>query len=233
MQLWIEYNGREKQINVTLALINVDKPDILLLSLKIDLSPIMKDPMYVGFSSSHYVLGWGFNLNGPAKKLTLSTSQASSSRTEGEIQVFDNWVADCYRSFCVHRGLKSPIYRGKKRKFVELVEDWEMEYGPHRFKYKDLYLATKGFRDNKLLGSDGFGRVYRGILPTSETEVAVKRVSHESRQGMKEFVTKVVSIGRMRHRNLVQLLGYCRRKGEMGCKNIILEVLDPPPVIVV
>nr|DAD34394.1 TPA_asm: hypothetical protein HUJ06_005033 [Nelumbo nucifera] len=70
----------------------------------------------------------------------------------------------------------------RKRKFIELVEDWEMEYGPHKFKYKDLcYLTTKGFRDKKVLGSGGFGRVYRGIVPTSEIEVAVKRVSHESR----------------------------------------------------
>lgn len=44
----------------------------------------------------------------------------------------------------------------------------------------------------------------------------MKRMSHESRQGMKEFVTEVVSIGRLRHRNLVQLLGYCRRKGELS-----------------
>jgi serine/threonine protein kinase len=49
----------------------------------------------------------------------------------------------------------------------------------------------------------------------SRTEVAVKKVSHESRQGMKEFVAEVVTIGQLRHRNLVQLLGYCRRKGEL------------------
>ena len=35
----------------------------------------------------------------------------------------------------------------RKRKFAELLEDWEIQYGPHRFKYKDLYTATKGFRD--------------------------------------------------------------------------------------
>lgn len=43
----------------------------------------------------------------------------------------------------------------------------------------------------------------------------VKRISHESRQGMREFVAEIVSIGRLRHRNLVPLLGYCRRKGEL------------------
>nr|DAD40750.1 TPA_asm: hypothetical protein HUJ06_015073 [Nelumbo nucifera] len=59
----------------------------------------------------------------------------------------------------------------RKRKFTELVEDWEMEYEPHRFKYKDLYLAIKGFRDKELLGSGGFGRVYRGILPPLKSKL--------------------------------------------------------------
>ncbi|KAM1648432.1 hypothetical protein FF1_009712 [Malus domestica] len=53
------------------------------------------------------------------------------------------------------------------------------------------------------------------ILPTSGIEIAVKRVSHESRQGMKEFVAEIVSNGHLRHQNLVPLLGYCRRKGEL------------------
>lgn len=103
----------------------------------------------------------------------------------------------------------------RKRKFAELLEDWELDYGPHRFKYKDLYTATNGFKEKEILGSGGFGRVYKGVLPKSKLEIAVKRVSHESRQGMKEFVAEIVSLGRLRHRNLVQLLGYCRRKGEL------------------
>jgi len=57
--------------------------------------------------------------------------------------------------------------------------------------------------------------VYKGVLKASKLEIAVKRVSHESRQGMKEFISEVVSIGHIRHRNLVQLLGYCRRKDEL------------------
>ncbi|MBA0740202.1 hypothetical protein Gogos_013421, partial [Gossypium gossypioides] len=113
-------------------------------------------------------------------------------------------------------GVSGAVYSVKrKRKFAEVVEDWELEYGPHRFKFKDLYIATKGFKDKELLGAGGFGRVYRGVLSSNKLEVAVKRVSHESRQGMREFVAEIVSIGRLRHRNLVQLLGYCRRKGEL------------------
>ena len=53
------------------------------------------------------------------------------------------------------------------------------------------------------------------ILPASKTEVAVKIVSDDATQGMKQFVVEVVSIGRLRHRNVVQLLGSCRRKGEL------------------
>ena len=53
------------------------------------------------------------------------------------------------------------------------------------------------------------------VLPASKTEVAIKIVSHDATQGMKHFVREVVSIGCLRHRNVVQLLGYCRRKGEL------------------
>jgi serine/threonine protein kinase len=103
----------------------------------------------------------------------------------------------------------------RKIRYAELREDWEVEFGPHRFSYKDLFHATEGFKNKHLLGVGGFGRVYKGVLRKSKSEVAVKRVSHESRQGMREFIAEVVSMGRLRHKNIVQLLGYCRRKGEL------------------
>lgn len=57
--------------------------------------------------------------------------------------------------------------------------------------------------------------MYKGVLPSSNTQVAVKRISHDSRQGMREFVAEIATIGRLRHPNLVRLLGYCRRKHEL------------------
>ncbi|KAK2642761.1 hypothetical protein Ddye_024524 [Dipteronia dyeriana] len=73
--------------------------------------------------------------------------------------------------------------------------------------------ATKGFNDTEIIGKGGFGKVYEGVRP-SNLQIAVKRISHDSKQGMKEFIAMIASMGNLRHRNLVQLRGYCRRMGE-------------------
>ncbi|WVZ91190.1 hypothetical protein U9M48_037394, partial [Paspalum notatum var. saurae] len=91
----------------------------------------------------------------------------------------------------------------------------QMETGPQRFCYDELAAATENFSDDRRLGSGGFGSVYRGILTDdgSRRDVAVKRVSETSRQGWKEFVSEVRIISRLRHRNLVQLIGWCHGNG--------------------
>ncbi|KAK0585641.1 hypothetical protein LWI29_031693 [Acer saccharum] len=221
MQVWVEYDGVKKQINVTIAPLHVDKPMTPLLSLSRDLSPILNNVMYVGLSSStgsvlasHYVLGWSFKMNGQAEKLDLSRlPKLPRPKKRSKFLTIGLPIIFVILILAVVSGVVFLIRR--KRKFAEVLEDWELDYGPHRFKFKDLYIATKGFKDKELLGSGGFGRVYRGVLSTSKLEIAVKRISHESRQGMREFIAEIVSIGHLRHRNLVQLLGYCRRKGEL------------------
>ncbi|KAK7292935.1 hypothetical protein RJT34_15793 [Clitoria ternatea] len=223
MQVWVEYDGVKKQIDVTLGPTNMDKPEVPLLSLTKDLSPILNDTMYVGFTSatgsvhtSHYVLGWSFKINGQAQQLVISELPKLPKFGEKKESKFLTIGLPLISLSSVFVIILSVAYFIKrKKKFAELLEDWEHEYGPHRFKYKDLYFATKGFKEKELLGTGGFGRVYKGVMPVSKIEVAVKRVSHESRQGMREFVAEIVSIGRLRHRNLVPLLGYCRRKGEL------------------
>ncbi|CAN6356946.1 unnamed protein product [Urochloa humidicola] len=86
----------------------------------------------------------------------------------------------------------------------------EGETGPRRFCYDELAAATEDFSDDRRLGSGGFGSVYRGYLADGiHCDVAVKRVSRTSRQGWKEFISEVRIISRLRHRNLVQLIGWC------------------------
>ncbi|XP_044505334.1 L-type lectin-domain containing receptor kinase I.8-like [Mangifera indica] len=221
IEAWIDYDGVEKLLNVTISPIGIAKPERPLLSTPLNLSDVLLDSMYVGFSaatgeitSDQYVLGWSFNRSGQAQNLDVSKlppvpAQGKASKKPGVLMIVLIVIAVAVLLIVVILA----AYIVWNKKYEEVCEDWEKEYGPQRFPYKNLYKATKGFKDKELIGKGGFGKVYRGVLPSNE-QIAVKRVSHNSKQGMKEFVAEIVSMGRLRHRNLVQLRGYCRRKGE-------------------
>ncbi|XP_011020399.1 PREDICTED: L-type lectin-domain containing receptor kinase V.9-like isoform X1 [Populus euphratica] len=226
MQVWVEYDAPETQLNVTLAPIHTGKLNLPLLSLNIDISPIILEKMYVGFSSStgqlvqsHYVLGWSFRLDGKAPELDLSqlpsfSGKEQPQRKERELVVGLS-ATGAVLLIIVTIPISIILWRRKKAQFTEILEDWEVQYGSHRFSYKDLFEATKGFCERELLGKGGFGKVYRGVLPGSNVQVGVKRISHNSKQGMKEFVAEIGTIGQLRHPNLVRVLGYCRGKEEL------------------
>ncbi|KAG2673370.1 hypothetical protein I3760_13G088100 [Carya illinoinensis] len=221
MQLWIDYDEAEKLLNVTLAPISTPKPNWPLLSTPINLSQIVLESMYVGFSAStgsvasdHYILGWSFNKSGQAQSLdipSLPNLPPSRKRKEKRIEAIRALLIVIVVVLITITGA---TYYFRRKKYEEVREDWESEYGTHRFSYKSLHKATKGFKAREIIGEGGFGKVYRGTLPSNE-QIAIKRVSHNSQQGMKEFVAEIVSMGRLRHRNLVRLLGYCRRRGEL------------------
>jgi hypothetical protein len=94
-------------------------------------------------------------------------------------------------------------------------EEFQRGTGPKRFSFKELAHATNNFNDEEKLGQGGFGGVYRGFLRDSNSFVAVKRVSKGSKQGLKEYASEVKIISRLRHRNLVQLLGWCHERKEL------------------
>ncbi|KAL6333336.1 hypothetical protein AAG906_028521 [Vitis piasezkii] len=71
-----------------------------------------------------------------------------------------------------------------------------------------LAAATDNFHEANKLGQGGFGPVYRGKLPGGQ-EIAVKRLSRASAQGLEEFMNEVMVISKIQHRNLVRLLGCC------------------------
>ncbi|KAI3465665.1 hypothetical protein Pfo_022328 [Paulownia fortunei] len=73
--------------------------------------------------------------------------------------------------------------------------------------------ATDNFSDANKLGRGGFGPVYKGKLPGGR-EIAVKRLSSCSGQGIEEFLNEVILIAKLQHRNLVRLLGYCIKENE-------------------
>ncbi|XP_060676062.1 G-type lectin S-receptor-like serine/threonine-protein kinase At4g27290 [Ziziphus jujuba] len=74
--------------------------------------------------------------------------------------------------------------------------------------------ATKNFSPEHMIGSGGFGSVFKGNLSTGQ-EIAVKRLSKYSVQGLKEFKNEVDLIAKLQHRNLVALLGCCIQRDEL------------------
>ncbi|CAA7033708.1 unnamed protein product [Microthlaspi erraticum] len=130
MQVWVDYDGLTSN-RCDDGSFNEDKPRKPLVSTVRDLSSVLLQDMFVGFSSStgsvmsdHFVLGWSFQVKGKLHR----------------------WP---YRNFRI------------PRKFAEELEDWETEFAKIRLKFKDLYYATKGFKEKGLLGSGGFGSVYK------------------------------------------------------------------------
>ena len=94
-------------------------------------------------------------------------------------------------------------------------EEFEKGAGPKRFHYRDLAIATRHFSQEEKLGEGGFGSVYHGYLKDMDLHVAIKTVSKNSNQGRKEFESEVKIISRLRHRNLVELIGWCHAGEEL------------------
>ncbi|KAM1009874.1 hypothetical protein ACFX13_046127 [Malus domestica] len=92
--------------------------------------------------------------------------------------------------------------------------------GVLRYSYKAVQKATQNF--TTLLGQGSFGPVYKAKMPAGEV-VAVKVLASNSKQGEKEFQREVSLLGRLHHRNLVNLVGYCVDKGQ---RMLIYEFLS-------
>eukprot|EP00246_Nothoceros_aenigmaticus_P008987 TRINITY_DN24267_c0_g1_i1.p1 TRINITY_DN24267_c0_g1~~TRINITY_DN24267_c0_g1_i1.p1 ORF type:complete len:574 (-),score=82.77 TRINITY_DN24267_c0_g1_i1:292-2013(-) len=90
------------------------------------------------------------------------------------------------------------------------------------YSYIDLDAATEGFSQINVLGEGGYGIVFRGQL-VDGTLVAVKSLLNNRGQAEKEFRVEVEAIGRVRHKNLVRLLGYCI-EGEQ--RMLVYEYVD-------
>uniref|UniRef100_A0A0E0LGX6 non-specific serine/threonine protein kinase n=1 Tax=Oryza punctata TaxID=4537 RepID=A0A0E0LGX6_ORYPU len=224
MQVWVDYDAGNARIDVTLAPLAVAKPVKPLISAVYNLSSVITNTAYVGFSSAtgsfnsrHYVLGWSFAMDGgPAPAIDVAKlPKLPREGPKARSKVLEIVLPIASAAVVLAMGVLAILLVHRRKRYTELREDWEVEFGPHRFPYKDLHRATQGFKSKFLLGVGGFGRVYKGVLSNSNVEIAIKRVSHDSSQGVKEFVAEVVSLGRLQHCNLVRLLGYCRRKGEL------------------
>lgn len=191
----------------------------------------------------HRVLSWSFNstLEEKAALSPTGTQPAAQAPAEAAISskpssteplVFIRLlvpVASVSLVIAIVVGALVWLRRRRARETVEAnssatAAELEMGIiGPRRYTYRDLAAATNNFAERNKLGEGGFGSVYKGRLMNNDADngqllVAIKRFSSGSSasqsQGRKEFEAEVRIISRLRHRNLVQLLGWSdSRKG--------------------
>ncbi|KAM7461798.1 hypothetical protein LguiA_029919 [Lonicera macranthoides] len=183
---WIEFDGSRFEINVTIAL------------------------------AAQRVLAWSLSDTGVARD--INTSNLLVFSIESSYSLLSNGAIAGITIGCVFvvllcLGVYYWFWRKQNQENDE-IEDWELEYWPHRYSYEELSKATNGFSKDEVLGSGGFGQVYKATLPNN-TEMAVKCVNHDSKQGLREFMAEISSMGRLQHKNLVQMRGWCRKGNEL------------------
>ncbi|RCV21322.1 hypothetical protein SETIT_4G130200v2 [Setaria italica] len=169
MRVWVDYDAVSNRINVTLAPLGLVKPAKPLISAIYNLSAVLTDMAYVGFSSAtgsfnsrHYVLGFSFAMDVPAPDIDITKLPKlprEGPKARSKVLEIVLPIASAAVVFCL--GTVIILFMRRRTKYSELREDWEVEFGPHRFPYKDLHRATEGFRNKNLLGVGGFGRVYK------------------------------------------------------------------------
>ncbi|CAO2833482.1 unnamed protein product [Amaranthus hypochondriacus] len=147
----------------------------------------------------------------------------SSSRRSSTLPIRTNGIDTCTELSDSTLGADSPKHLKKSANGMSFWFDGFRKSnvvsasGILEFPYRDLQKATHNF--TTLIGQGAFGPVYKAQMSTGET-VAVKVLATDSKQGEREFETEVKLLGRLHHRNLMNLVGYCTEKG----KNMLIYV---------
>ncbi|KAF8103768.1 hypothetical protein N665_0185s0040 [Sinapis alba] len=228
----LDYDGPTQTLNFTIYPASLkSKPIRPLISQRVTkLVEVVQEEMYVGFtaatgsdhSSAHYVMGWSFSSGGDPRPVAdtlniweLPPAPPNTAKKRGyDPQILALIVALSGVTLILIALLLFFLVYKKRLQQGEILEDWEINH-PHRLRYKDLYAATDGFNANRIIGTGGFGTVFRGSLSTSSDQIAVKKITPNSMQGVREFVAEIESLGSLRHKNLVNLQGWCKHKNDL------------------
>ncbi|MED6221291.1 hypothetical protein PIB30_053010 [Stylosanthes scabra] len=188
------------------------------LSCEVNLRNVLPEWVEFGFTSAtgfyfeyHTLSSWSFNTsfgtheandqNGSKKGLVIGLSVGAG-------------VLICVLVLVFFMGWK--LSRKRRESFdVAMDRDFERGTGPRRFSYEELSRATNNFAKGHKIGEGGFGGVYKGFLRDLNIHVAIKRISQGSQQGVREYASEVKIISQLRHKNLVQLIGWCHQKNDL------------------
>ncbi|GAY53022.1 hypothetical protein CUMW_146270, partial [Citrus unshiu] len=108
--------------------------------------------------------------------------------------------------YLIHKSRRNIVEKTENNRETDQVQNMDLELP--LFELATIANATSNFSINNKLGEGGFGPVYKGTLVDGQ-EIAVKRLSKISEQGLKELKNEVILFSKLQHRNLVKLLGCC------------------------
>ncbi|GMN43238.1 hypothetical protein TIFTF001_012436 [Ficus carica] len=219
-RIW--YTSQTKTLFVTVSYRDHETYE---LSHQLDLSQVLPEGVNFGFSAStgdatstHDILSWEFN---PTNFSLVAQDPRKDGGGEDRLL-----VVACVNGgsllvllgaafFCAFRYRRKRNRETAETEFdVSMDREFEHDAGPKKFSYKELVRITNSFSEHGKLGEGGFGEVYKGHMRNLNLTVAVKRDSKRFKQGRKEYISDVKIISRLRHKNLVRLIGWCHEKDE-------------------
>ena len=220
-EAWISHNSSSHNFSVVFTGFGENGTVMQHYSQQVDLSESLPERVIFGFSAAtelwsaiHTIYSWDFS-----SSLEIENSTASHKKSNTFVWLALGFSVGGFALVVVGLFLFVLWKRNRRDKEDDraLDEEFKREIGPRRFSYDELARATNNFNNKEKLGQGGFGEVYRGYLKDLDSIVAVKRVSEGSRQGIREYESEVKIISKLRHRNLVQLIGWCheRSRGQL------------------
>ncbi|GFP86856.1 L-type lectin-domain containing receptor kinase ix.1 [Phtheirospermum japonicum] len=237
---WISYNATSMMLRVEVTGPSGNRTWRDSLSYEVDLRDILPEYVTFGFSAAtgalfetHNVRSWQFSssleINVTSEEITPIPGPGPGPDPENKTGLIVGLSVGpsavifgvALASYCLwwRKKYKKGSRYDEEKEEDPVDPDMDMEFekgsGPKKFSYNELVLATTNFSEEGKLGEGGFGGVYRGFLRETDSYIAVKRVSRGSKQGLKEYASEVTIISQLRHRNLVQLIGWCHQRREL------------------
>ncbi|KAH7440604.1 hypothetical protein KP509_03G001400 [Ceratopteris richardii] len=216
---WIDYDAAQRQLDVYLGEAPTEKASAqkVLSYSPLNLWDYVNSRAYVGFTAGtgifqerNAIYDWNFSTQ---LVVVPNLSRSAQSFVSSRIKTYRLIVGIAAGIVIV---LTVFFFIEWRRSSKGLHLDVDLMSTPHKFTYKELRLATANFKD--LLGQGGSGTVYKGVITTNNgrsEHVAVKRIAKASKEGAKEFKSEIMTIGRLRHRHLVHLIGWSEGQGDL------------------
>lgn len=218
-EAWISYDSQSRNLSVRFTGFANRSSITQSLSHVVDLREYLPEFVNFGFSAStgggvalQRINSWSFSSNPQ-----VNVSETNFTRPGNNHEFIGLKVGGPVLVLAIGV-LVFILWMWRKRtinKAHKMGDEFEKGSISKKFAYDELKAATDNFAEQHKLGEGGFGSVYKGFLKSIKSYVAVKRISSDSKQGINEFASEVKTISTLRHRNLVQLLGWCYERKEL------------------